>query len=201
MTRIAGASVMFALVVAAAGCGVGGGGGGTGGGDDGSGGGTYVPPDDKIVCSAHFTITGKFTAGAEPRPTDPDTNQPLDGCWPVGQWDFKAVANSDLQAGEKACATAPSVLPSYSFKVVATTDQDGTVLSTTSLTTAEGMQSHVTVSSNGQGCIASFEFGSADGTDYWNMQPTLAKAPGTVTIAGTGDYMDYSVNAWPWTNQ
>jgi len=200
MTRIAGASVLFALVVAAAGCGVGGG--GTGSGDDvpPGGGSGYVPPDDKIVCSAHFTVTGTFKAGATARPVD-EAGQPLEGCWPVGQWDFTATANSDLQAGEKACATAPSVLPSYSFKVEATTDQDGTVLTYTSLTAAAGMQFHVSVSSNAQGCNGSLEMGSADGKDYWNMQPTLAKAPGTVTLAGSGDYIEYSVNAWPWTSQ
>lgn len=160
-----------------------------------------MPPDDKIVCSGHFTITGTFKAGATPRPTDPDTGETLEGCWPVGQWDFTAAVSSGLQAGEKACATAPTALPSYSFKVEATTDQEGTVMTYTSLTNSAGMQSHVTVSSNAQGCTASFEFGSADGKDYWNMQPTLAKAPGTTTLAGSGDYIEYSVDAWPWTNQ
>lgn len=202
MTRIAGASAVLALVTAAAGCGVGGGGGGGGGGGDDDGSGGYTKPDDKVVCTAHFKVTGTFTPGATPRPTDPDTNTPLDGCWPVGQWDFTATPTSELAEKEVPCSAPPSVLPKYSFKVeakLASNDGgDDTVQVVTALTTADAMQMHVTVSSTGQGCAGSFELGSADGKDYWNMQPTLSKDPAARTLEGKGDYIEYKADAWPW---
>lgn len=151
---------------------------------------------------AHFKVTGTFAPGATPRPTDPDTNTPLEGCWPVGQWDFTATVTSELAEKEVACATPPSVLPKYSFKVeakLASNDGgDDTVQVATSLTTADGMQMHVSVSSNAQGCAGSLELGSADGTAYWNLQPTLAKDPATRVLEGKGDYIHYKVDAWPY---
>jgi hypothetical protein len=194
MKRIAGASVLFTALAATAACGV--------GGDDdmmtpGGGSGTPVPPiDEGDICAATFTVTGTFTPGATPRPTDPETGAPLTGCWPVGTWNFTAAVASNK------CATAPTVLPSYSFKVERVAPPEGgndTVQQLTNLTPlAGGMQYHLSVSSNGQGCEGHVEFGSADGTQYWNMQPTLSKDPAATAIAGSGDYTLYSVNGWPW---
>jgi len=176
----------------------------------GSGSGTPVPPiDNSEVCNAAFTITGTFTADATtPPPTDPDTGAPLSGCWPVGTWNFTAKldASSPNNCTTQPAALQPAVLPSYSFKVARTPDPDGgtdTIQTLAILTTLSGgMQSHLAMSSNGQGCEGSVEFGSADGTQYWNMKPTLAKlVPGTpapTTISGGGDYVLYKGNSWPW---
>lgn len=197
MTRIAGASVLFAVLTLTGACGV---------GDDdsmmpGGGSGTPIPPiDNSEVCNAAFTVTGTFTPGTTPRPIDPETNLPITGCWAVGTWNFTATVASNM------CATAPTVLPSYSFKVervpVDPTNTDpnaDTMQKLTILTTlVGGMQSHLAVSSNGQGCVGSLEFGSADGTQYWNMKPTLSKDPAATALAGGGDYTLYKGNAWPW---
>lgn len=199
MTRIAGASFLFSLGVSLVGCGVGGG----GGGPEPGGPPQPPPPDDKIVCMGHFTLTGKFTPDTTaPRPNDAETNTPLEGCWPVGQWDFSATVNAQVQdPKEKACATAPTVLPKYSFKVSATTTEGETIMTYSILAPTTGVLSHLSVGSNGQGCVGSLELATPDGKSYWNMQPTLAKAPGTTTLEGAGDFISYSVDAWPWTDQ
>jgi hypothetical protein len=192
MTRIAGA-VFFAALTAAAGCGV--------GGDDG---GTTPPGDDQPppidnseICNASFTITGTFTRdNATPPPTDPETGTPLTGCWPIGTWSFTATVASSM------CATAPTVLPTYSFTVARTPAPDGgndTVQTMTNTTPNMGsLKYHLAMSSNGQGCEGHLEFGSADGTQYWNMQPTLPKDLTATAISGSGDYTLYKNNGWPW---
>jgi hypothetical protein len=158
------------------------------------------PIDDGQLCTAHFTVTGTFAPGTTPRPLDPDTQQPITGCWPVGQWTFTAAVASNT------CAAAPAVIPSYSFKVERTAATDGgtdttqTITNLTSLT-APAAQAHLSVSSTGQGCEGSLELGSTDGTKYWNMKPTLSKDPAARTLAGAGDYDEYKVDAWPWKGQ
>ena len=190
MMRIVGANVLFVALTATAACGV--------GGDDGGGMIMQPPPvNDGQICNATLAITnGTFTPGTTPRPTDPDTGLPITGCWPVGTWTFSASVASNQ------CQTMPTVLPSYSFKVermLVTPDGTDTQQVLTNLTNLSGgMQSHLAVSSNGQGCEANFELGSMDGTQYWNMQPTLAKDPGVTTLGGSGDYTLYKVNGWPW---
>lgn len=198
MTRIAGASILFAVLTLTGACGV--------GGDD-PGSGTPIPPiDNSEVCAAAFTVTGTFAVDAStPLPTD-KLGAPISGCWPVGTWTFTAGVDPNATfdpKGTPKCTTAPPVLSSYSFKVAQTTDTDGTIQTVTSTTTLSGgMQYHLAVSSNGQGCEASFEFGSADGTQYWNMKPTLAKlvppAPSPTVLSGNGDYTQYKGNGWPW---
>lgn len=198
MTRFAGASFLLTLV-AAAGCGV-------GGGDPTP---TPTPPpqpppvDNAEVCTASFTVTGTFTPGTPGRPVDPDTNLPITGCWPVGTWSFTAAVASTAQ--EHPCPTAPATLGTYSFAVTrvpvdptdpTSTDTMQQIDSTTTM--PAGMQYHLSVSANGQGCEGHFEVGSADGTQYWNMVPTLAKDPAATAIAGDGDYIVYKVNGWPW---
>lgn len=79
----------------------------------------------------------------------------------------------------------------------------GPVDSYTNLTSVAGMQWHLSVSSNGQGCEGNFELGSADGKGYWNLQPVLldpanASDPPTTTITGNGDYDQYNTDGWPW---
>jgi hypothetical protein len=197
MTRIAGASFLLA-VFAAAGCGV---------GNDGPG--MTMPPQpnpvsNAEVCTASFTVTGTFTPGTPGRPLDPDTNLPITGCWPVGTWTFTAAVDSTATQ-EHPCQTAPTTLATYAFKVtrvpVDPNDpaSDDTMQQIDSMTTMPaGMQYHLSVSSNGQGCQGHFEVGSADGSQYWNMVPTLAKDPATTTIAGNGDYIVYQGNGWPW---
>lgn len=186
------------------------------GGDDavmmpgGGGSGTPIPPiDNSEVCVAAFTVTGTFALDTTtPLPTDKNGVQ-ISGCWPVGTWTFTASADPTATfdpSGPPKCATVPPVLSSYSFKVARTPDPAGgadtiqTLSSTTTL--GGGMQYHLSVSSNGQGCEGSFEFGSADGTQYWNMKPTLAKlvppAPSPTAISGNGDYTQYKGNGWPW---
>jgi len=188
MMRIVGANVLFAALTATAACGV--------GGDDGGMPPQPPPIDDGEICSATLAITnGTFAPGTTPRPTDPDTGLPITGCWPVGTWTFSATVDSNM------CQTTPAVLPSYSFKVERMPAPDGgsdTVQVITNLTSVGSMQFHLKVSENGQGCEADFELGSADGTHYWNMQPTLAKDPGVTTLAGGGDYVLYKGNGWPW---
>ena len=199
MTRVLGVNVILALVTASAACGVGGGGGG--GDDDGNGsnpGGPITPIDDGQTCAAHFTITGTFTPGAAARPTDPDTNQPLTGCWPAGQWDFTAAVS------DNSCADTPTVLAKYSFKVDEVPSSDGgndTEQQLTNLTSVGNLQVHVGMSSNGQGCEGSLELGSADGKEYWNLKPTLSKDPAARTLAGSGEYAEFGVNGWPWQGQ
>ncbi|HEY0476187.1 MAG TPA: hypothetical protein VGD37_01605 [Kofleriaceae bacterium] len=197
MTRIAGVSVLLTALVAAAGCGVGGDDMMPGGGS-GSGSGTAIPPvDEGEVCNAAFTVVnGTFAPGTTPRPIDPDTGLPLTGCWPVGTWTFHATVASN------GCATAPTVISTYSFKVERVAPPEGgddTIQKLTSLTTTPtGMQYHLAVSSNGQGCEAHFELGTADGTQYWNMKPTLPKDPAATTLGGDGYYVQYQANGWPW---
>src|SRR5882724_4486432 len=196
MMRIAGASVLFATLVATGACSV-------GGGDDGGGGSGDVMggSDDRtklgITCSAAFTVTGTFTPGTPARPIDADTGAPLTGCWPVGTWTFTA----GVAPTGNTCAAAPSVLPSYSFRLdrIEGTDGQGLVDNITNLTSVGSMHYHRSVSSTGQGCEANFEFGSADGKDYWDMKPTLlnpanAADPPTTKVTGGGDYDRYTSN-------
>jgi len=177
------------------------------GGDDG---GTPVPPlDNSEVCVAAFTVTGTFAVDPNtPLPTDKN-GAPISGCWPVGTWSFTASLDPSATfdpSGAPKCTTAPTVLNSYSFKVTRTSDPMGgtdTIQTLTSTTTlGGGMQYHLSLSANGQGCEGSFEFGSADGTQYWNMKPTLPKlvppAPSPTVISGGGDYVLYKANGWPW---
>ena len=190
MTRIVGVSVLFSALAATAACGV--------GDDDGMGGGSGTPIptiDEGEVCGAEFTVSGTFTPGTTPRPTDPETGMTLSGCWPVGTWNFTAAMRSNQ------CTTAPMVLSSYSFRVDRVTPPEGgndTVQQLVNLTSLNGLQYHLSVSSNGQGCEGHFEFGSADGTQYWNMKPTLSKDPAATAIGGEGYYTLYKSNAWPW---
>jgi len=91
------------------------------------------------------------------------------------------------------------VLPSYSFRVDRT-DPDGTGLveSYTNMTSVGTLKSHIKITANGQGCQAHMEFGSADGKEYWDMQPVLLKG-GTTALVGSGDYDLYKTsNGWPW---
>ncbi|HEX8110552.1 MAG TPA: hypothetical protein VF516_22620 [Kofleriaceae bacterium] len=190
MTRLSGVHVVFALVAASAGCGVGGGDGGT----TPPGGTPVTPVNDGQLCEAHFTITGTFTPGTAPRPTDPDTGLPLTACWPVGQWSFTATVS------DSNCSSPPAVLSSYSFTVDSVPSSDGTgndqVLTNT--TTVGSMKAHLAMSLNGQGCQGALELGSADGKDYWNMKPTLSKDPADRALAGEGDYAEFKSDSWPW---
>lgn len=196
MTRIAGTSVLFGILIATSACGV---------GDDGDtpGGDVIGGTDDRtklgIVCSASLKVTGTFTPGTPARTIDPETMLPLTGCWPVGTWTFTAaVASND-------CPAAPAVLPSYSFRVdrMEGPDMQGPVDSYANLTTVGALKWHLSVSSNGQGCEGNFEFGSPDGKEYWNMQPVLANpvdpaGPPVTTLTGNGDYDQYNADGWPW---
>lgn len=171
-------------------------------GDDGPTGGPNgdpLPPlDNSEVCTASFTVTGTFTPGSTPRPTDPETGAPITGCWPVGTWSFTATV------ADNKCGAAPAVLPRYTFVVgrapadpndPASNDTVQTLMNTTTL---NGLQYHLSMSTNGQGCEGSFELGSGDGKDYWNMKPTLPKDAAATTITGGGDYVEYKGNGWPW---
>jgi hypothetical protein len=187
MTRLSGANVVLAFVATAAGCGV--------GGDDGGPMGTPIPPvNDGQICAAHFTIMGTFTLGTVPRPTDPDTMQPITACWPVGQWSFTAAVSDNN------CSDTPAVIPSYSFTVDSQPSPDGTGndQTLTNTTTTGGMKVHLSMSQNGQGCEGALELGSPDGKDYWNMKPTLGKLPTDTMLGGGGDYAEYKADAWPW---
>jgi hypothetical protein len=174
------------------------------GADDAGTGGPGTGSDDHnmtlgILCNSGFKITGTFAPGTPARPIDPDTSLPAKGCWPVGTWTFTATVDSATNE----CAAPPAVLPSYSFRVDRMDDGiSGLVESRTSLTDAGNMTSHIAVSETGQGCEASFELGSADGKDYWNMRPLLLNAPDgmppSTTLAGSGDYAEYNADAWPW---
>jgi hypothetical protein len=194
MTRIAGASVFFGILIATTACGVGG-----GDNPDFKGG---TDPKPGITCSASFKVNGTFTPGLPARPNQPDVTPatPITGCWPVGTWTFTATV------ADNACPTAPMVLPSYSFKVDRadnTTDGQGLSDTYTNMTSIGSMQWHLAVSANGQGCEGNFELGTPDGTQYWNMQPVLLDPPNdtdppTTTITGQGDYDQYNVDGWPW---
>lgn len=188
MMRIAGASLLFATLAATTACGV---------GNDPAGGGGGSDDRTKlgILCSASLKITGTFARAATPQPEiDPDTGLPLTGCWPVGTWTFSATVDSNT------CKTAPTLLSSYSFRVDRVEngpDGQGFVDSYTNMTTVGAMNWHVGVSSNGQGCEGHLELGSADGTEYWQMQPALLKTDPT-KLVGSGDYDLYNGNGWPW---
>jgi hypothetical protein len=147
-----------------------------------------------MLCEAHFTITGTFTPGTAPRPTDPETGEVSTACWPAGQWNFTAAV------ADNNCSATPSVLPAYSFTVDVkpATDGSGNDQLLTNTTTVGGMQAHLGMSLNGQGCTGSLELGSPDGKDYWNMKPTLSKDPADRAIAGAGDYAEFKTDAWPW---
>ena len=172
-----------------------GGGGDAGGGGGGGGGPVQGGVDDPnqangVTCSADVTINGTFTQSTPP-PTGTGTTP---SCWPIGAWSFTAAV-----AKNNGCTPAPTMLGSYSFTVALTDASDGsgqTQTMTSTTTTPSGMQTHLEVSATGQGCTAIFELGSADGKDYWNLQPVLDK--GTTTLTGTGEYDEYASNNWPW---
>lgn len=192
MTRIAGTSVLFGILIATTACGV--------GGDDGGGFTGGTDPKPGLVCSASFKLNGTFTAvpagspGA--RPQDPeDPTKPLSGCWPVGTWTFTAAVDTNE------CPSKPAVLSSYSFRVdrMEGADMQGPDDTYTNMTAVGGLKWHLSVASNGQGCEGNFEFGSADGKEYWNMKPVLPNPPADPTkLIGNGDYDQYNVDAWPW---
>jgi hypothetical protein len=153
-----------------------------------------------MLCTASFKITGTFAPGTPARPNDPDTGMPIDGCWPVGTWTFTAMVDP---AAPDDCKTPPTALTSYSFRVDRMDNgTDGLVETHTNLGDVGTMSTHIAVSSNGQGCEGSFELGSPDGKDYWNMQPTLLNVPAgmapSTALGGSGDYAEYGTNAWPW---
>jgi hypothetical protein len=170
---------------------------GDGGGFDEMGG-----TDDRnmklgVICTGSFDVSGTFAPGTPGRPTDPDTGMPLTGCWPVGTWTFTATVESSD------CTPPPTLLPSYSFRVERVDDGSGLIDKYSSLTNVGDMNWHLRVSSSGQGCEGHFEFGSADGKQYWNMKPLLPNplnsggAPST-TLTGGGNYDRFNADGWPW---
>jgi hypothetical protein len=186
MIRPAGLGLLFATLAA---CSV--------GGDDGPPGGGPGSDDHNmtlgIVCNSGFKITGTFTAGTPERPIDESTGDPLTGCWPIGTWTFTATVDTE----NNECTPAPAVLSGYSFRVDGMEDGEGITRSYVNLSTLGDLQSHLSVSSNGQGCEGNFEIGSADGKQYWNLQPVIPNEAPT-TIEGHGDYALYGTDSWPW---
>src|SRR3954469_20205963 len=67
-----------------------------------------------IVCNATFTTTGTFVAAAPTRPAD------VTGCRPGRTLPFAAKIDQDE------CDQAPTVLPSYQFKVDRAVNPDPT---------------------------------------------------------------------------
>lgn len=190
MIRCASISLTLATLMA---CSVGEDGGGGGGG---SGSGTGSDDRDMtlgIVCNSEFKITGSFAPGMPGRPIDETTMEPIGGCWPIGTWTFTAAVDPDANE----CTPAPTVQASYSFRVDGMDDGDGIVRSYTNLGSLGNLQYHLAVSGNGQGCEGNFEVGSADGKQYWNLQPLVPNDAPTM-IAGKGEYALYNADAWPW---
>jgi hypothetical protein len=135
-----------------------------------------------IVCQSTFKVTGSFAVGQ---------TQPADvfGCWPIGTWTFTATMDTN------GCATAPALLPSYSFKGVQTVDANGDPLQTFTYLTDPATHSRVKVSEiGGSRCEAGVELFSPDGLQYWNFKPTL-EADKT-TVDGFGEYALYMTNQW-----
>ena len=160
----AGAYIFFALMTTA--CGVGSDGGGTSSDD----------PDvvAGITCRTDFKLTGTFVAGTPARPIDPDTGQPMTGCWPVGTWTFTATV--DTEAMEKhPCATAPTPLAEYKFSVARTEDPNaGGLVESYTWMGDQASLFKLSVSEGGGGdCEGDLELYSADNTEYWNMHPAL----------------------------
>jgi len=135
-------------------------------------------------------LSGQFTPGTPGPPLDPDTNQPITGCWPVGVWTFHVTTTMN-----GCMSNAPVPLASYSFRVDRTDPDGAGFVETDTNLTATDMQSHVHVNAGGGGdCEGTLELGSADGTQYWNLHPVLI---GT-TLSGGGEYVLYKQDSWPW---
>jgi hypothetical protein len=184
------------MLAATTACGVGDDGGSnlTGGGGTPMGGVDDTNSKLGVTCTADLKAMGTFTAGTPARPNDPDTGNPVDGCWPVGTWTFTVSV-----AMNNGCAAAPTPLAGYSFKLDRAEGSDGlgltdTLTNTTTLGT--GQVYHLSVSTSAQGCKAHLEVGSADGKDYWNIEPELLN--GVPGLSGTGEYRLYKDNGWPW---
>lgn len=194
------AGLLLIASASLAACGVGDTGGGGGGDDDNPNG---------IVCSAAFRTQGSFQPGTPARPIDPETGEPIGGCWPVGVWTFTATPDPEGEAidvdgdgdpdrcGEVPGTAAPTVEQSYSFRVDRTEDpeSDGLVESYAYLGDSPDFV-NVKVSQGGGGdCEGIMEFASADRKSWWLFNPTICTSsscdPATNNIAGTGDFTLY----------
>jgi hypothetical protein len=145
---------------------------------------TTVESDDAdmklgVDCRADFTLTGTFAPIAPLRPAEVPT-----GCWPVGNWTFTAALASNE------CPVAPTPLPSYAFRV----DRTDRGLGWEESYTYMGDQASLfklKVSEGGSGeCEGGLELYSPDGTQYWNLRPSL---DGT-TLTGIAEYAVYFEN-------
>ena len=171
MKRLVG---IFAILVLASACDVG----GADDGDDGDDG-----PEDRITCMAELSVTGTFAMSA-PQPID------VQGCWPVGTWTFStAVVSND-------CTPAPTLLPSYQFRV----DRDTTAAEPDltwiyTAVTPSDPTADVSVTSGGGGlCSGHFNIYSADGLTVWNLTPALQLGG---AINGNGMYEVHTLDQRP----
>jgi len=181
MMRVASRALLLGLlaVVACDPGGVDGGGGPNPGGPDANDG-RDMPLG--IVCNATFKTQGSFVQSMA-QPAD------ISGCWPIGTWTFTATVDSNK------CPTAPSVLPSYEFKVDWVVDADGNGDYTYTVNLPDpALHYRVHVSGDGGGlCQGGFEIFSADGKQMWNMKPSLET--GNV-LDGFGEYALYNTDQW-----
>ena len=134
-----------------------------------------------IQCNATFKTSGSFVLGA-PQPDD------VGGCWPIGTWTFTATVDSNE------CATPPTLLPQYQFKVERLTDASGDPLDSYTFVTEPDVHHRLKVSSGGGGlCEGGLEIFSDDGKQYWNFKPALEADK---SIDGFGEYALYNSDQW-----
>ena len=138
------------------------------------------------VCTSTLSITGLFQRGDAP-PLNPDGTA-YEGCWPIGTWTFMAKVETND------CATAPTMLPQYSFIGTVTTDpQTGDPLQDFAYSDPSAHAIvKVSAASNAQ-CEGELGLYSADGKQVWNLKPWLNLDN---TIGGEGEYDLYNSDQW-----
>jgi hypothetical protein len=170
MMRFAGA---LAISILAVGCGV-------GNPDDG---GMQMNPLGR-QCTAVFTTHGTFAPDAtNPKPVD------VNGCWPIGVWNFSvSIASND-------CSPAPELASQYQFKGTATLNMDGDPVQSFEYMTDPSARNIVKVSEGGTGlCEGELQLFSADGLKVWLFKPEL-NADNSIT--GDGEFGVFTTNQWP----
>jgi hypothetical protein len=160
----------------------------------GVGGGDMAGDPNGVTCSTPLSVTGTFAIG-QARPLDPDTNTPVEGCWPDGMWTFTVAVAASADPG--ACAKAPTPAPQYQF-ADHRTDPDGMGdLTVDNITYLTDPNAHwrIKISGDAEGCTGNVELFSADGKQVWNLDPQIPPTDQTV-ISGQGDYTEYDSDQW-----
>lgn len=138
------------------------------------------------VCTMEMSVTGSFVRSKAPPVHEDGT--PYTGCWPIGTWTF-TVAKIDSD-----CATTPTPLPQYQFKVDEAFDADGLPYQVNTYLTDPSVRNRVKVSQGGSGlCEGELNLFSNDGKEVWIIKPAMFE---NLSLGGDGEYSLHKDDQW-----